>query len=228
MDVPRPYEVTTRMAELARAMAAPRGRDEIFSDVTAAAVDLIDGIDTAGILLITGEGSYESHACTSPLPCELDVLQETFQEGPCLEAALDDLVVTTEDFRDEPRWPAYSAEVAKLGVLSGMSFRLYTTDRTAGALNLFGFEPRAWDAEAITTGAVLAAHAVAAILAGQRRDDLRSELATRDRVGQAKGIIMERYRVGDLRAFEMLRALAQEEGTTLTVIAQRVIDSRDD
>ncbi|PRC54690.1 hypothetical protein C6A85_47485, partial [Mycobacterium sp. ITM-2017-0098] len=84
--------------------------EDIFAEVTAAAVELIPGVDTAGILLITKGGKFESHAGTSDLPHELDELQRTLQEGPCLDAALDqDDIVRTNDFHDEARWPAYSA-----------------------------------------------------------------------------------------------------------------------
>lgn len=226
MSTTERHDLALRMAELARAVAMPQTAEEIFAEVTAAAVDLIPGVDTAGILLIGKGGVFESHATTTDLPHELDELQRTLQEGPCISAALDETVVVTDDFRKEPRWPAYSAAVAKLGVFSGMSFRLYTSERTAGALNLFGFQPTAWTAGSVTTGTVLAAHAAAAVMAHRHGQQLQSALATRDRIGQAKGIIMERYRVDDVRAFEMMRKLSQDSNTPLVDIAQQVIDTR--
>jgi GAF domain-containing protein len=214
------------MAELARAVAVPRTAEEIFAEVSAAAVELIPGVDTAGILLITKGGRFESHGGTTELPHELDELQRLFQEGPCMEAALVDEVVLTEDFRTETRWKAYSAAVAKLGVLSGMSFRLFTAERKTGALNLFGFQSREWDAESQLIGVVLAAQAASAIVAQREGEQLQSALATRDRIGQAKGIIMERYGVDDVRAFDMMRKLSQDGNTRLLDIAQGVIDTR--
>jgi GAF domain-containing protein len=151
-----------------------------------------------------------------------------FNEGPCVEAALDELIVRTDDFRAEERWPRYSAAVVEIGVLSGLSFKLYTADRTAGALNLFSFKVNAFDAEDETTGVVLAAHAAAAILASRQGEQLQSALSTRDRIGQAKGIIMERFGVDDVKAFEMLRRLSQDSNTRLIDLAQRVIDTRAD
>jgi hypothetical protein len=213
------------MAEMARATAGPRASEEILAEVTAAAVQLIPGVDTAGILLIRRTG-FVSVAGTTDIPHRLDELQMTFNEGPCIQAALEDLVVTTNDFRRENRWPRYSPAVVEVGVLSGISFKLFTADRTAGALNLFGFHPCVWDTEDQTIGSVLAAHATAAIFADEQRQQLNSALLTRDRVGQAKGIIMERYGVDDLRAFEMLRQLSQESNTKLTDIASKVIDTR--
>lgn len=222
------HDLAVRMAELARALAVPRKLDDIMSEVTASAVELIPGVDTAGILLISKGGKFESLAGTSELPHELDALQELFQEGPCVAAALDDVVVRTNDFREEGRWPAYSSAVARVGVLSGMSFKLYTSGRTAGALNLFGFQPRKWDTESETIGTVLAAHAAAAVLARRQGEQLESAVSSRDRIGQAKGILMERFDVDDVRAFDMLRQLSQERNTPLVDIAQRVIATRGD
>lgn len=220
------HGLAVRMADLARAVAMPRTVDQILSGVTAAATELIPGADTAGVLLIGTGGSFESLAGTSDLPHELDRLQMTFQEGPCMQAALADTVVRTDDFREETRWPSYSKAAADIGVLSGLSFKLYTADRTAGALNLFGFQSGAWDGEAETIGTVLAAHAAAALLAGKHTEQLTSALTTRDRIGQAKGIIMERYQVDDVQAFEMLRRLSQDSNTKLVDVAQQVIDTR--
>ena len=57
-------------------------------------------------------------------------------------------------------------------------------------------------------------------------EQLESALSTRDRIGQAKGIIMERFGVDDVQAFEMLRRLSQDSNTRLIEVAQRVIDTR--
>jgi GAF domain-containing protein len=222
------HALAVRMSELARSVAAPRRAEDILQDVTAAAVELIPGVDTAGILLIKKGGEFESLAGTDGLPHELDELQHLLQEGPCMAAALNEVIVRTDDFRQETRWPAYSAAVQKLGVLSGLSFKLYTHERTAGALNLFGFSPTEWDEERQTTGTVLAAHAAAAIMSHRQGEQLRSALSTRDRIGQAKGIIMERFHLDDIGAFDMMRRLSQESNTPLIDIAQRVIDTRGD
>lgn len=228
MTQPRNYDLAQRMAELARASAAPRSVDRVLSDVTAAAMELIPGADTAGVLLIGKGGKWDSVANTSDVPHQLDELQMLFNEGPCVEAALDELIVRTDDFRSEDRWPQYSPAVVEIGVLSGLSLKLYTSDRTAGALNLFSFKVHAFDAADETTGVVLAAHAAAAILASRQGEQLESALSTRDRIGQAKGIIMERFGIDDLQAFEMLRKLSQDSNTRLIDVAQRVIDTRGD
>jgi GAF domain-containing protein len=221
----RNHDLALQMAELARSIAL-RSVDEVLTDVTTAAKQLIDGVDLAGVLLIGTGGSFETRAPTSDLMFKIDQLQMRFLEGPCVQAALDEIVVRTDDFHNEPKWPNYSPAMVELGVRSGLSFKLYTADRTAGALNLFAFEQRLWDSEAETIGMVLAAHAAAAVLASREGDHLKSALSTRDRIGQAKGIIMERFGIDDVRAFAMLRQLSQDGNIKLTDVAQRVIDTR--
>ncbi len=227
LDPELKHDLALRMAELARAITVPRTLEQILEDVTAAAVQLVPGADAAGVLLVKAGGDFESLADTEGLVGQLDRLQCEYGEGPCAEAALQETVVRSDDLRGESRWPRYAPAAVKLGVLSGLSFKLYTADRTAGALNLFGFQPDAWDTDAETTGAVLAAHAAAAVLAQRHGEQMQTALSTRDRIGQAKGIIMERYGVDDVRAFDMLRAISQESQVKLAAVARRVIETRD-
>jgi hypothetical protein len=98
-------------------------------------------------------------------------------------------------------------------------------DRTARALNLFSFKPKPFDAEDETTGWSWR-HAAAAILTSRQGGQLESALSTRDPIGPAKGIIMERFGVDDVQAFEMLRRLSQDSNTRLIEVAKRVIDIR--
>jgi len=218
------HDLALRMAELAQVISLRRV-DDVLVDVTAAAKELIPGVDIAGVLLGGKGGTHQTLAPTSDVMFKLDELQMTTGEGPCLQAALDEIVIRTDDFRNEPRFPNYAPKVVELGLLSALSLKLYTADRTAGALNLFGYEPRPWNSEAETIGMVLAAHAASAILASRESEQLQSALSTRDRIGQAKGIIMERFKIDDVRAFEMLRKLSQDTNTKLVDVAHRVIDT---
>lgn len=225
MTLPSGTDLAARMADLARATSGAWSASDILDSVTATAVDLIPGVDTAGILLIRGS-AHESVSGTAQIPKQLDDLQMSLGEGPCMQAALDDTEVVTDDFRSEVRWPRYSPAALDIGVRSGLSFKMFTADRTAGALKLFGFQPHVWDDNDLAIGGILAAHATAAILANQHGDHLRAALRTRDQIGQAKGIIMERYDVDDLRAFEMMRQISQTTDTKLFDVARQVIETR--
>ena len=220
-------DLAGRMAELARTLASPRPVNSVLSDVCTAALDLIPGVDAAGVLLVGRYRTFETIPAEHDLAHRLHALQMEHDEGPCVQAALEDVVVRTDDFRHEARWPRYAPACVEIGILSGLSFKLYTAERTAGALNLFSFQPNVWSADAENVGAVLAAHAAAAILASQNNQQLQAALSTRDRIGQAKGIIMERFNIDDVTAFDMLRQLSQESNVKLVDIAAKIIDTRD-
>lgn len=226
MTLESKHDLAMRMAALARDVAMPTAMEEVLRGVTAAVLELIPGAEHSGVLLLGKGKDYETLAPTDNLMFDLDHLQVETGQGPCVEAAVDDLIVRTDDFSEELRWPDYRPKVLELGIRSALSFKLYTATRTAGALNIFSSKPDAFDAESEAIGSVLAAHAAAAIVASRQGEQLQSALSSRDLIGQAKGIIMERYGVDALRAFDMLRELSQSGNVKLVDIAKQVIDTR--
>ena len=228
MTLESKHDLAVRMAALARDVAMPVAVEDVLRGVTAAVLELVPGAEHAGLLLLGKGSSFETLAATADVMYEVDRLQVATGEGPCVEAAVDDLIVRTDDFELEKRWPSYSKQVLKLGLRSALSFKLYTAQRNAGALNIFSSKPGAFDAESEAIGSVLAAHAAAAIVASRQGEQLQSALSSRDLIGQAKGIIMERYKVDSIRAFEMLRELSQSGNVKLVDIAKRVIDTSGD
>jgi len=128
-------------------------------------------------------------------------------------------------------WPHFEASKSFLLLsvaLIGTTITPYIQLYEAGAVVDKGVKPENYHFQRVDaiTGAVLAAHAATAILAQRQEEQLQAALLTRDRIGQAKGIIMVTYGVGDVVAFEMLRRISQETQTKLADIAQRVIDTR--
>lgn len=91
---------------------------------------------------------------------------------------------------------------------------------------MFAFSPNAFGPEEEAAGEVLATHAALALTAARTEEQLRSAVASRDAIGQAKGMLMERFDIDAMRAFELLTKLSQETNTRLSVIAQQVIDRR--
>ncbi|CAN5337541.1 GAF and ANTAR domain-containing protein [soil metagenome] len=212
------------MAELTENFASKAGPDAILASVTSSAVGIIDGVDWADILLIT-DGQFESLAPTGDLVRELDDLQRAFQQGPCLEAAVADAVIRSADLRDEPRWPRFAEAAVARGVESVLSFQLYSHRAGRGALNLFGREAHTFSAEAEAIGAMLATHAANALVAADRQHQFDSALATRDVIGQAKGVLMERFGVDAVQAFDLLSTLSQNSNTPLRQIAAQVVET---
>ncbi|QHE73767.1 hypothetical protein GFS60_07431 (plasmid) [Rhodococcus sp. WAY2] len=221
-------DLGTVMADLARSLSTPGDLDGILRRVTAATVSVIPGTDCADVLMISGRKKFESLAPTSDLPPQLDTVQVQLGQGPCLDAAVDAFLVCSNDLEFETRWPRFTKAALDAGVRSMLSFQLYTHTDVAGALNLFAFKPNAFDDESVAVGEVLAAHAAIAIVAARTDLQLRSALANRDIIGQAKGMLMERFRVPADQAFEMLIKLSQDSNTPLSQIATRIVEAGPD
>jgi len=214
-----------RMAQLARGFFRPADLGETLRGVTAAAVELVEAADCASILVVEGRREFRSIGATSELPPQLDAVQERLGEGPCLDAARKNLVVRSDDLRAESRWPGFAAEATKAGVLSTLSFQLYLAEDTMGALNLFSCEAGAFDPQAEAITEVLAAHAAMALSAARTHSQFTSALASRDTIGQAKGMIMERFGVDALAAFDLLRRLSQDSNVPLADLAERIVEA---
>src|SRR5690349_4267887 len=110
------HQLRSAMAELADnfPLESADGPHETLEKVTAAAVELIRGIDHADVLLID-DGRFESIGATDSIAEELDDVQQRLQQGPCVQAALADPLIRCTDLRSDPRWPEFAAQAIKLG-----------------------------------------------------------------------------------------------------------------
>jgi hypothetical protein len=106
------------MQELPKQFARPTEIDATLRGVTASAVDLIDGVETADVLLVAGPDLFKSIAATSPLAVEIDDFQKRFREGPCLDAAIGTPMVMSNDLRQDARWPNFAKAAVAAGVHS--------------------------------------------------------------------------------------------------------------
>ena len=218
--------LASAMLTLTTPFSRPIDVEHTLTRVTAAAVHLVDGVDYADVML-REDGEFRSIAPTATVVSDLDGVQMRHRQGPCLEAAQVDSVVRSPDLRREHRWPEFCAAAIELGVYSILSFQLYTHHRGcgSGALNLLSTRTNAFDVGAETTLAMLATHAAITLIAADKDTQFQSALASRDVIGQAKGIIMERYKLDAGRAFALLVKLSQDSNTPLRSVAQRLVDS---
>ncbi|MEE3852146.1 GAF and ANTAR domain-containing protein [Gordonia sp. LSe1-13] len=220
------------IADLARSMhAIPESdrtaADSVFEAVTFGAVEHVPGTDHAGVLVVDAKArEYETIAPTDDIMIHLDLLQKETEQGPCVEAAWEHHMVRVDDIATDPRWPELSARtLAETPARSSMSFHLFSHQGTIGALNLFSDQVNAFDGDAEEVGLVYATHASLALFRARQQGDFRSALASRDLIGQAKGMIMERFKIDAVQAFELLRRLSQDTNTPLIDVARQVIDA---
>lgn len=198
--------------------------DDTLRVITASAVDLIPGAEQAGIALRTSGLRFDSRAATGLFPRRIDALQQESGEGPCVESMRERATVLVPDMRRERRWPAFSSESSAVGVGSLLVLCLYTDD-VHGALHVHSSREGAFDDRSIDVGTSLATHAALAVIASRREDQLRTALASRDVIGQAKGMLMERFAVDADNAFALLRKLSQERNVPLRRVAGHVVDA---
>jgi GAF domain-containing protein len=221
-------DIVRQIAETVRTLYDQSSGDTgaVLDGIAKYAADEIPGAQYASITATIGQ-QVETGAATGPYASIVDRIQEQLTEGPCLTAAIDRHTVFVDDIAVDRRWPAYRREVmASTPIRSIMSFRLVTHDRSMGALNVYSEQPHAFDDDARELGLIFATHAALVWDAARRDDQFRSALASRDIIGQAKGMLMERFDLDSVAAFELLRRLSQQTNTPLREVARRVVARR--
>lgn len=213
--------VARQLSELARRMQAEPDTSALLHRIVAAAIAEIPGAAHAGITLVD-HGVCSTPTQSSELVSRIDQLQSTTGQGPCLSASREHVTVRADDLRDEPRWPAFAQQAAALGVLSMLSIQLYVEGDSFGSLNLYAETAHAFDDDAESTGLLLASHAAIAMAGARSEANLRIALTGRDIIGQAKGILMERYKLDGSQAFDLLVTASQHTGLKLRDIADHL------
>ncbi|WP_350281704.1 GAF and ANTAR domain-containing protein [Kribbella sp. HUAS MG21] len=180
----------------------------------------------AGVALHAAGGRPEVPAVTDPTVAEIYHFQMAAGDGPLVQCLRERTTVLVPDTFEEKRWPEWAEKVRGLGVRSVLDVPLWTGSGTVGVLGLYGksidvFGP---DEEAIAY--ILARHAAVAVATARREENLRVAVDARKLVGQAMGILMERYNLNGDQAFQVLRRYSQDTNTKLREVAQELIDSR--
>lgn len=202
--------------------------EEVMERFAALAPAYIEGADEAGVLLTSGRRVFRpAEQQTDSRPHVIDRIQEEMLEGPALECATANQTVRVDDLAADTRWPRFAAAVvAQTPVRSMLSFQLYTHVQNWGALSLYSHRRRGFDASAEKLGLILATHAALTLEAVQRTRQFRSALGSRDIIGQAKGILMERYDITPGAAFALLTRLSQESHKPVVVVAKELVDTK--
>lgn len=221
-------------AEIAQYLYEVDSVDEVLSRIAQAAVSTVPGCQLASVT-IREDGAFRTVAATHAAAMEVDQAQYQASEGPCLDA-VDDAIVYAPALPDQ-RWPALGARPTRSGVHSVVSYQLAAAGplpkaSLMGSLNAYAGAPHAFDDEAREIGLILAAHASVAAGAVRERTaleqlarQLHEGLSSRDVIGQAKGILMERLHITPEDAFDVLRRASQRLNIKLREIAQKLTET---
>ncbi|WP_373280758.1 GAF and ANTAR domain-containing protein [Mycobacterium celatum] len=199
--------------------------DSVLQELTEGAARFVPGAQHAGITIATRDGKVRTASASGHYPALLDEIQQRHDQGPCLSAAWEQHTIRINDLAQEQRWASYCRDaVEETPIRSIMSFQLFADHHTMGALNFYSEQPNAFDDEAVELGLIMATHAALAWNLVRRDEQFRSALASRDLIGQAKGMIMERFNIDSVQAFELLKRLSQSSNTPLVAVARQLVE----
>jgi hypothetical protein len=201
-----------------------RDQDTFLGQLVVAAVSLVPRARGGGLTRTRDQEVTSSHATTGTVQ-ELDDLQTRLHEGPCVSAADDPpgdgfFLARDLDGSDAARWPRFASHAVEAGIRSVLSTSVISErsgPRTA--LNLYADEPDAFDSTSIVTAGLFATQVGGLLYGADHAAHLSAAVASRDVIGQAKGILMERFVLDDGEAFEMLVKSSQDTNMKLAAVA---------
>lgn len=223
-------ELQSSVAALAHLSSRELGLEELLTRVAGYAVRAIPGADGAGLTMLD-EGHTNTIVATEPFVSEIDDIQYSLMQGPCVSAVEQATTVRSGSLGGDARWPKFGGRIARLGVHSVVSLPLVTADGVVGAMNVYAHAKHVFDDRAAELGelyAVPAAIAVqnAQLLARTQRlvSRMQSALDTRSVIDRAVGIIISRSGGTPEEALGRLRAMSQHEHHRLASVAQQMVD----
>jgi GAF domain-containing protein len=204
--------------------------EEMLTEVAHFAVLVIPGADGAGLTLIEDNRS-DTIVATADFVREVDTIQYTLGEGPCISAAAERVTMRSGSLGGEQRWPRFGPRVGRLGIHSVLSLPLLTPDGVFGAMNVYAHAKEAFDERAERLGELFAAPAAVAVQNAQVLEQtkrlaasLQGALSTKALIDQALGIIRSRSGASSDEAFARLRAMSQTRNVKLAVVAESLVE----
>ena len=211
------------MAAVAQNMNRRVPLEETLTAIVISARDTIPGVDHAGVSITQRRGRIQTAAATDPLVYEADALQYQLNEGPCLDAIRGKGQTIVNDLATDPRWPSYGPKGAALGIGSQLGIELYDEPDTLGALNLYARDTDALSESTLHMAHLFAVHSALALGRAISQSQLTEAVGTRQLVGQAIGIVMERYQMDEARAFNYLVRVSQNGNLKLRAVAEELV-----
>jgi len=213
--------LTLVRADLAAELDHDATPEELLDHVVHVATRLVPGADDAGIALVTDTG-LQTCAAAGDAAVAADDIQRALGEGPSQQVITDGQTLRIADLLTEPRWADFGAQAAQLGVRAVLACPLPMPRKRAGVLSLYSARPGAFDAAAELVVPVFAARAAIAAAYADKVTNLHRAIESRQVIGQATGILMERHRLSPKQAFDTMVAASQESHLKLREVALRI------
>jgi GAF domain-containing protein len=212
-------------ARLAESLHSALTPVETAEQVVAFAVTELDA-DSGGITIVL-HGGVESLAASDALAEKMAALQAELDEAPGRDSARHEHTLECPNLAEESRWPEWAAQALAVGVRSMLAADMTDVDgRRIGSLSLYWCRPRNFTGSEVAYVEIARRHAAVALANSLNVTNLNLALDTRKRIGQAQGILMERYGLDEARAFEVLRRYSMEHNLKLRQVAESLVSSR--
>jgi len=213
-------DLARRLAEAARGLQEQSEGQDVLDRVVSLAVAMVPGADEATITMVRVRRRVYSAAATGDLARGFDALQDETGEGPCMDALWNQETVRVNDLASDPRWPVLGPRAGEQGIGSMLCLQLFAHQDTLGALDLVAYEKSAFTDESEHIGLLLASHAAIAVAGAQKLEHATIALVNRDIIGQAKGVLMERFKITADQAFEILAKVSQDTNRKVYAVAE--------
>ena len=231
-DTPRETRVLNAVVSLVDSLLDDFDVVDLLTGLTERCAELLD-IEAAGILLADPLHQLRLLAATSEQARELELFQLQADQGPCMDCYATGQAVSVADLQAATqRWPRFVPAAIDAGFASVHAVPMRAAGNVLGALNLFGSVPGELTEADLLVGQTLTHIACVAILQEHPptpatvMPQLRSALASRVVVEQAKGLLHHMLDVSVEEAFNVLRTYARAHGEHLTDVARRLMTDR--
>ncbi|WP_193604448.1 GAF and ANTAR domain-containing protein [Nocardioides dongkuii] len=231
-ELPPVEELATVFARMSGLLLSEETVSSALVLVTALTMETLPETAGAGITLVDQGGRRTSAAATDERVERADLLQYELDEGPCLTAWSQRQVIRIDDVHEESRWPRWCAAVTHLQVRSALSAPLVAGDHALGAMKVYADAPGAYGPREehllsmfARQASILIANVQSYENAHRLSEGLRTALRSRDLIGQAKGMVMQREGVDEESAFAILTAASQHQNRKVTEVAQALVDT---
>lgn len=217
-------DLRAALSHAARTIGQARTFEETMQTIAETALLSIPGIEHVGVSVLDRGGNAVTKAATSDLVLELDKLQYSLHEGPCVDSLRGATVVAAPRIRDDPRWPRYVPSAVQLGLKAQLAVRLYLDEQgTVGGLNMYSTGSEDLDPQAPGVADLFAAHAALALDKARRVDHLNEALQTREIIGEAVGLLMAKYNLDTDAAFGFLVRTSSHSNVKVRDIAVQMV-----
>jgi GAF domain-containing protein len=219
-------DLATMLSDVAQSLQQEPDLQETLQGIVDAAAEAIPGAQHVSVSSVIKRREVHTRASTNDLPKAVDQAQYETGQGPCLDTLYEQRTARIPNVAVEERWPVFAAQASELGVASMLSVQLFVQGEDLGALNIFSKEVEAFDEESEHVALLFASHAAVAMVGAQEKEQLKSAIEFRDLIGQAKGILVERFQISGDQAFQVLARASQNSNRKLRDVAAERIQQR--